>query len=81
MNRNDKFNAKHSQDKNIIIGVVAALLILGGAMVWLTNMNPGLGADGATATTTPVTAVNFATSTAVMHEWLGIVWYRLKLKA
>ena len=65
MNHQQKFEAKHAQDKNIIIGVAVALVVLGSLMVWLTgfNSNPGIG-----ATTTPITAVTStstdATSTA-----------------
>ena len=61
MNRNDKFNAKHSHDKNIIIGVIVALVILGGLMVWLTGMSSNPVA--VTASTSPISNVSVGTST------------------
>jgi len=62
MNRNDKFNAKHRQDKYIIIGVLASLIVLGGLMMWLSSlsMNPGN-----IATSTPVSGVTATTSNSV----------------
>ncbi|MCX6713184.1 MAG: hypothetical protein NTY66_03200 [Candidatus Vogelbacteria bacterium] len=40
MNKYQRLEAKHSQDKYIVTGIVVALVIIGGLMVWLSTFAP-----------------------------------------
>ena len=70
MNRQEKFNAKHEQDKYIIIGVIAVLFILGGAMAWLTTKMPS-SPNGLTATSTATSTGVTSTSTGALSGTLA----------
>jgi hypothetical protein len=64
MNKHEKFEARHAQDKNIIVGVIVVLVILGGLMMWLSTKAPNSGqpVGSNSSSTVPVGATSSVSS-------------------